>query len=281
MALLLDTAKNDGRIRAAVLNGSRTNPDAPRDCFQDYDVVYIVRNLASFTADHSWIDRFGPRIMLQMPETLRNPSGGGHFNYQMLFCDGCRIDLTLFPAEKYAAQDDTDSLSVPLLDKDGILNPYPPADDRDYRVQPPAKLDYDSCCNDFWWCSQNVVKGIRRDELPYAMGMYEQVLRAEFHDMIRWAVGVRTDFRVSAGKMGKYFKRYLSEKEYEAYRSTYACADYERLWDAMNAMGGLFRELAAEVAARFGFVYPQADDEQMSAYLRRVRALPPDAKEIY
>jgi len=46
--LIIRTAQNDARIRAVILNGSRANPHAPTDIFQDFDVVYIVRDLADF-----------------------------------------------------------------------------------------------------------------------------------------------------------------------------------------------------------------------------------------
>ena len=39
MNLILQVAKDDERVRAVYLNGSRTNPNAPKDRFQDYDVV--------------------------------------------------------------------------------------------------------------------------------------------------------------------------------------------------------------------------------------------------
>ncbi len=58
MDLIMDTAKKDERIRAVIMNGSRTNPNARKDFFQDYDIVYIVRDVQSFTKDHSWVNRF-------------------------------------------------------------------------------------------------------------------------------------------------------------------------------------------------------------------------------
>lgn len=42
MKLILDTAKEDERILAVYMNGSRTNPNAPKDIFQDYDIIYVV-----------------------------------------------------------------------------------------------------------------------------------------------------------------------------------------------------------------------------------------------
>lgn len=40
--LILSIAKNDERIHAVYMNGSRTNPNADKDIFQDYDIAYVV-----------------------------------------------------------------------------------------------------------------------------------------------------------------------------------------------------------------------------------------------
>ena len=279
--LILGFAKRDDRVRAVVMNGSRANPAAPRDMYQDYDIVYAVRDIRSFTDRHEWIDVFGERIMLQMPEYNRRPSGNGTFAYLILFRDGNRLDLSLVPTEKYHELDDNDSESILLFDKDGLVKPYPPPSDRDYHIKPPSALEFHSCCNNFWWCAQNVAKGIRRDELSYALFMQDRVLRDELHDMICWYIGMQTDFKVSAGKLGKYFKCYLSAEQYRKFTHTYTDSNYDHIWQALFAMGELFRELARAVAPSFGFVYPQRDDDEMTGYLRRVRALPPDAREIY
>ena len=46
-------------VEAIALSGSRTNPQAPKDEFQDYDVVYIVDDLEDLISDLSWLDQFG------------------------------------------------------------------------------------------------------------------------------------------------------------------------------------------------------------------------------
>lgn len=68
MCLILNAAREDERIRAVIMNGSRVNPNVKRDCFQDYDIVYVVKDIQSFTSDHSWINRFGKIMIVQMPE---------------------------------------------------------------------------------------------------------------------------------------------------------------------------------------------------------------------
>jgi aminoglycoside 6-adenylyltransferase len=282
MKMILEIAQNDPRIRAVVMNGSRTNPNAPKDCFQDYDIVYIVRDFKSFMDNPSWIDIFGNRIILQMPEAmdLLPPENKGHFNYQMLFDDGNRIDLTLIPIEKLAELFEDDSLTTVLLDKDSILPKMKPANDSDYHITPPTKKLYADCCNEFWWVLQNAAKGIWRDELPYAMRMYE-FARDMLDQMVCWYIGLAHQYQVSAGKLGKYFKRYLSNQQWEAYYKTYSDGAYPNMWSSIFTMCQLFRELALEVAKHFDFEYPSEDDRKMTAYLNRVKDLPKESINIF
>ena len=83
----------DLQVQAVALSGSRTNPLAQQDDFQDYDIVYIVDNLDDLISDLVWLDQFGERIIEQ-----HNILGERHL-YLMLFEDGNRIDLTLCPKE--------------------------------------------------------------------------------------------------------------------------------------------------------------------------------------
>ena len=52
--LILQTAKAL-QVNAVAMSGSRTNPKAPKDEFQDYDVVYMVENLDGLVADRAWL----------------------------------------------------------------------------------------------------------------------------------------------------------------------------------------------------------------------------------
>ncbi|QSX04662.1 aminoglycoside 6-adenylyltransferase [Sedimentibacter sp. zth1] len=269
--LILNFAKTDVRVRAVYLNGSRANPNAPKDKYMDFDIVFVVTDFESFTSNNNWIDIFGERLILQMPEAMRYPDGSGHFNWQMLFTDGNRIDLTLIPNVKLELIEN-DSATVVLLDKDGILPSFPPASDNDYIVKPPDELFYYSCCNNFFWCMQNVAKGIVRDELPYAMGMYNYIISAELNDMVSWYIGTKNSFNVSTGKMGKYFKKYLSTDLYEQYTNVYPNGDYENIWDCVFNACDLFRKLANQVGNCLGYTYNNQDDEGIITYLQKMKS---------
>jgi len=268
--LVLGFAREDERVRAVILNGSRANPNVPKDKYRDFDIVYVVRDFDAFKADHSWIDIFGERLILQMPEAMRYPDGSGHFNWLMLLKDGNRIDLTLIPIEKPELIG-SDSQSVTLLDKDGLLPQFPEANDRDYVIKPPSELFYYSCCNNFLWCLQNVAKGLVRDELPYAMMMFHMVVMPELHDMIDWYIGSQNNYTVNAGKMGKFFKQFLPERLYRQYLGIYSGCGSEDIWRTLFLAGDLFRELAVIVANTCGFTYRQHEEDGIHEYLRKMK----------
>src|SRR5690606_12248617 len=117
---------------------------------------------------------------------------------------GNRIDLTLQTKNVMLSSYTDDKLTVPLLDKDDCLPTILAPSDEDYHVKKPTEGLYFARCNNFWWCLQNVVKGMWRDELPYAKQMYEPTTRVCLNDMVSWWIGTKHEFRVSTGKLGKY-----------------------------------------------------------------------------
>lgn len=280
--LILNTASEDERIRAVHLNGSRANPDAPRDIFQDYDIIYFVTEIGPFKENLDWISRFGERIILQMPDAMDDPPpmGGNQFTYLMQFTDGNRIDLKLFPVS-LLDQFSGESLTIVLLDKDGLFGWLPASNDRDNLPVPPTAKTYADCCNEFWWVSPYVAKGLWRKELPYARYMLDEVVRTQLMKMLTWYIGMQTGFSRNPGKYGKYFQQFLEPELWDLLLETYAEASYEHTWAALFAMGKLFRRVAMPVAAYFGFDYRRDDDERVSTHLEHVKGLPKDAKQMY
>jgi len=268
---IINVAHADERIRAVSLEGSRAVPTIPKDDYQDYDICYYVTDIAPFYNTPEWvIEKFGKPLIMQMPEAMRDPTGGGHFNYMMIYPDGHRLDLTFQP-KKYI--DDGEPLIV-LLDKDngtGYLPQMPPPSDAIYHIKPPTELFYYSCCNNFWWCLNNVAKGIARDELSYVMTMLNVIVRSELHDMINWYIGMHHGFNLSTGKDGRFFKKYFPPDLYEQYKATYSGSNYSDIWKAVDIMCGLFHTLAFSVAEYFNFNYKKDEEDGIREYIRIVR----------
>src|SRR5512138_3258210 len=191
--LIVETARCDERIRAVIMNGSRANPNARRDSFQDFDIVYIVTDVEPFRHNLEWIQRFGELMILQMPDEMQDPppDKDGSFAYLMQFMDGNRIDLGLFTLAQWKERG-SDSQSILLLDKDGIINPFPPTSESDYFPKPPTAKAFFDCCNEFWWVSPYTAKGLWRQEIPYAKYVQDHYVREMLDKMLQWHIGIQT-----------------------------------------------------------------------------------------
>ncbi len=281
LTMIRETALRDPRIRAAYLEGSRANPMAPRDLFQDYDVVYLVEETRSFRDDPAWIDRFGPRLYMQLPELgVYFPSDPEHcWGWLIQFSDGNRMDLHVCTLDTLERRNEEPF--IVLLDKDGLF-PNPPApSDQCYWVQRPDQPHFSCACNNFWWCMNNVAKGLWRNELPYVMDMLNFQVRPMLRRLLEWKIGLEHAFSVSAGKSAKYMNRYLPESLCQRYLDTFSPAQTEAVWNAVFLMCDLFDEIAEELSAGLNLSYNRAEARGSRGFLEHVRALPPDAKEIY
>jgi aminoglycoside 6-adenylyltransferase len=279
--LILNTAIQDERIRAVILNGSRANPNAKRDFFQDFDIVYIVRDVNSLKNDPHWIDRFGELMILQTPEDMGIPSPANHGNYAYLmqFMDGNRIDLTLYPVSQLEALE-KDSLSILLLDKDGLIEPFPPPSEDDYLPKPPSAKEYADCCNEFWWICPYIAKGLWRQEITYAKHMHHYA-HNELMKMLAWNFSVQSNFQNNPGKFGKNLQSCLQPEMWQMLVQTYADASYKNTWQALFASTDLFRIISRSVAEFYGYPYPEQDDRRVTAHLHHVKKLPQDAEVMY
>ncbi len=261
-ALLRGFALSDERIRAMWLNGSRANPDADKDVFMDYDVVCAVTDLAPFVDATDFLQRFGEIAVMQEPEgpPYRENKSRERYAYLMQFADVNRIDLGFVPMETALAEYGKDSQTLLLLDKDGVLPAIPPPSDRDYRVKRPTAQEFAACLGEFRWVAPYVAKGIRRGEPTYAQAQMNGCVRPELLKMLSWKAALASGFQISAGKCGKYLRRYLSQEEYASLLSTYSGAAAEEMWNALFAAFDLFIRSARSVAESLGF-----DDERQKS----------------
>jgi aminoglycoside 6-adenylyltransferase len=280
--LILGTAKQDDRIRAVIISGSRTNPDAPKDCFQDFDIIYVVTEMAPYVHNLEWIRRFGELMILQLPDEMDDPLSeeSDGYCYLMQFTDGNRIDLTIYPLEKIDKMT-WGGINLVLLDKDGYVSSLIRPGEKISIPKPPTAKAFADCTNEFWWLAPYVAKGLWREEITYARTMLDDHMRTQLTRMLSWYVGVKTEFTGDPGKLGKYLKNYLPEEWWQLLLNTYADAGIDHTWEALFTITRLFRDSAKAVAEKFQFTYPEGDDQRVSAHLDHVRSLPKDAKEIY
>ncbi len=270
--MIIGVACADTRINEAVISGSKADRRVPKDIYQDYDIEFYVDDIRPFWNNISWLENdFGKILLLQTPILMdledASPDNCKKFVYLAIFEDGSRVDLTV-TSEPFDIN--RQEPFIVLVDKQRRLTNVCP-DECFYDVRPPKQKEFSDCCNEFWWCLNNVAKGIARDELPYAMQMFNTIVRTQLDKVMSWYIGTITDFSVSSGKMGKYFKKYLPESVYNKYLRSYTTAESNRLWNAVIETCKLFSDLARIVAQDLDLEYNEQEESGSRLYMMSVK----------
>ncbi len=255
--LILQTAKEDERIRAVTMEGSKVTPGAVRDVFSDFDVTFFVSDIREFTKDHDYMKRFGEILIMQMPDDwYKEPydySGKKRFAYLTQYKDGNRIDLTFIDVSDMESQKYFNEPRTVLINKDNFDVLSDIKTNEVFFIQKPGDFEFFNTVNEFRWISNYVTKGLCRHEFYYARRMMEQYMMDMFMKMINWKVGVDNNFKVTTGACSKYLEKYLSEEEMNRFMGIFAKGDYEDMWDKLFLMYDYFEDLSIYVSEKLGF----------------------------
>lgn len=115
-----------------------------------------------------------------------------------------------------------------------------------------------------------MAKGIKRDELSFAMFIRDISLRDMLNRMIDTYIGMKNEYRVSVGTLGKYRKKYLTEMEYALYKNTYTSNTIEDIWKSAFCMIDLFGFLGRQIADKYHYHYPNDEEQYMRKYMCRI-----------
>lgn len=248
------------QVATVAMSGSRTNSQAPQDEFQDYDVVYVVENLDELISDLSWLGQFGKRIIEQEVRL-------GHRRlFLMLFEDGNRIDLTLCPKQQIQEWVDSEADYTVLKDDKGLFESYPPSPKR-YWTNPASQTDFEKACNEFWWVSAYVVKGICRKQVIYATDHLYDICQQELLKVLAWQVASDSG-KVDIGKNYKYLFNYLPTEKGKEFSNLLDFSSVEKLTQSLFATMQLFHREAQRLAHKMGFDYDKEVAEKMIEYAK-------------
>ena len=248
------------RVEAVALSGSRADIHSLRDQFQDYDVVYVVDDLNTLTRDLAWLDQFGTRIIEQ-----HNILGNRRL-YLILFEDGNRIDLTLCPKDHIQEWVESEADFTVLEDPKSLFVPHSPSPER-FWTSPASETDFEKTCNEFWWVSAYVVKGICRNQLIYATDHLYGICQQELLKILAWQVASDRGV-VDIGKNYKYLFNYLlSEKEKE-FSALLDFSSLYKITQSLLATMEFFHQESQYLAQKMGFKYEKEVAEKMIEYAK-------------
>lgn len=272
--MIIKFANEDENIQAVVLYGSRADKTVKKDMYQDYDIIFVVSEIDKYDCSDYFRECFGERVLLFRPDKAYPELFEETYVYLMLFDDENRIDLRICSTEKFMRIHEVEEAGQPmvkLIDKNNSLPQVSGESTDAFTIRMPDEKTYHDTCAEFFWELQNIGKGIMRDEISYAMFLLNVAARDMLNRMIEWHIGINNDFSVTAGKLGKHYKKYLDERSYDMYKKTYPRAEYSEVWEALMIMIELFRETAICVANEFEFIYPEESEIGMLKHLEYLK----------
>ena len=204
------------------------------------------------------MDQFGARIIEQ-----HNILGNRRL-YLMLFEDGNRIDLTLCPKDYINEWVDSEAGFTVLEDKKGIFETYSPSPQR-YWTAPASATDFDKSCNEFWWVSTYVVKGICRNQLIYATDHLYGICQQELLKILAWQVASDRE-AVDIGKNYKYLFNYLTAEKEKEFSNLLDFSSLDKIIQSLSATMQLFHQEAQSLAQKMDFKYEKEVAEKMMRY---------------
>lgn len=280
LSLILETAKNDDRIRAVVLNGSRVDSRSTVDYLSDFDIIYFVRGIRSFTSDNNWIERsFGPIMIMQKPEDwFSHPydyNGDEPFVYLTHFVNGTRLDLTLIDLENIPQKfrgGDLEPGEI-LLWKDDMQSFAWPVDPEKYLVERPTAREFADTVNEFFWLATYVAKGIYRNQFLFVKTMRENIQAEMLLNVLSWSAAIDFDFSISTGKFHKYLQKFLAIEVWQQLQDSLSCSLLSAAFENEKKMMGLFDTHARKVALEMGFCYDSDTFKNVWSYLNKFEEL--------
>ena len=274
---VLKYAETDDNVRAVI----RTDLLPQREYLYLYQFCFIVNDLSKYEDDRVFEKCFGERILLfrgdkNYPEMFSNTKA-----HLMVYRDGITLvihamDCATF-LQKYNGNDEHDNVWIgetyqKILDKDDLL----PKIERLTETQTifasaPTEEEFIGTCNEFWWVLKTFAEYTLRKELLSAMYYLNVAVRDLLNRMLCWHIYLRNEKSVDMGILNSNFEKHLEKDLYQLYEKTYPDADYEHIWQALDAVTELWRRTGKAVAEKRGFQYPEETERSMLEFIHKLQ----------
>lgn len=135
----------------------------------------------------------------------------------------------------------------------------------------PTKKEFDGICLEFYWVLKTFVEYTLRKELPSAMFYLNISIRELLNRMVHWYICMQNREPVEIGILDSNLEELLEEELFRLYKKTYPSADYEKLWEAYDAVILLWNIVGNRIAAHYQFTYPDKTEKEMKEFITTLR----------
>jgi aminoglycoside 6-adenylyltransferase len=256
-------------IRAVIITGSRAR--GAQDRVSDLDAMILTTERDLYATDPGWLSALGTVRLWYVdvaaaddPEWYVLFEGGLKLDVALLAVDDNPLDvetlLVLYPYQDIFAR----GMKV-IYDSQGEPRLIPPLPRS--APQPPSAEEFERVIRGFLLASTSTAKFLARGDLWRAQTWFSHNLRRYLLRMIEWHASA--DGR-DTWYSGRYIERWADPRVVAALPQVFAQYQRDSLQNALLAIIPLFRTIAEESAARFGFRYPAETHDWIAAMVERL-----------
>ena len=145
-----------------------------------------------------------------------------------------------------------------------MFKSYSPSPQR-FWISPASKTDFEKTCNEFWWVSAYVVKGICRKQVIYATDHLYGICQQELLKVLAWQVASDRG-TVDIDKNYKYLFNYLPAEKEKEFSNLLDFSSLDKITQSLFATMQLFHREAQSLAQKMGYDYDKEESEKMIEY---------------
>lgn len=267
-----DWALTRDDIRAVLVVGSRARTEHPADALSDLDLLLLTTDASRYRDDRSWLETFGSVLLAEQdtldegaPEWIAVYEGviKGDFTFvQVGLADSLASLMPQMPFQNVLAR----GLRV-LVDKHPQQHPFAV---KLRPFTPPTIQHYEQTVANFLITATRVAKFIQRGDLWRAVTMLYCKMRFYLVTMLEWHAHVLHGADYDTWYDGRFLDSWADAETLAALPDLFVQYEATELQIALRQMVSLFRRLAQVVAHELGYDYPQAADDQLSAWLNTI-----------
>ena len=274
LARLLQWAHTRADVRAVVLVGSGSRSEHAADEWSDVDLLLITDTPQPYLETADWLTALGEPLFSITERT----AAGALWERRVLFASGLDADfIVLSPDSARQNFPDTPVLEIlqrgrrVLLDRDGLFASWSaelaPQAAAQAAPQPPTPEAFAEVVNDFWFHAVWTAKKLRRGELWVATTCNNAYLKRLLLQMIEWVTRATPGGATDVWYDGRHMEQWAPAWILEALPAVAAHYETQDVWRALQASMALFHRMALQTAERWGYPYPAAQAEQVTAWV--------------
>jgi len=277
---IVEWASAHQAVRAVLLTSTHATLTGKVDALSDYDVILVVENIHPFVEDHSWLNVFGDVLVVYWDPVYPDPQFAIEICANVVqYRSGLKIDFTLWSFSLLKHIVETQSLPTELdagyrllLDKDRMANALPEPTGKAYIPGRPTLSAYQHLVNDLLSDAPYVAKCLWRGELlPAKWCLDHDMKHVYLLPMLEWYAEIGCDWSKPVGYLGKGLKELLPADIWSELEGTDVGARMDENWEALYRTLGLFRKVARQVGAHFGYDYLEDLHQGVLDYLQRIK----------